>query len=230
MQINQPNRNMKRITIAQITGRAALIIAAAQLFTSVNASAAGYKLADKTGASIAEFRDEIVIIKKEVDATMAALDKIVTTATTDPRKAFKDFDKAVPRIEDAAKKAKKRSEDMKARGQAYFKDWEKELAGVKNEDIRKLAEDRKTKLQASFDSIKTFMEPARDQFNPWLADLKDLQKYLSNDLTIEGVDAAKELIGKTKTEGQAVQQTLDKVIAELNTIVATLTPAKEKKK
>jgi len=59
--------------------------------------------------------------------------------------------------------------------------------------------------------------------------LKDLQTYLSNDLTIEGVDAAKSLIGKTKTEGQAVQQTLDKVIAELNTIVATLTPAKATK-
>ena len=73
------------------------------------------------------------------------------------------------------------------------------------------------------------MEPARDQFNTWLADLKDLQKYLSNDLTIGGIDAAKELIGKTKTEGQGVQQSMDKVIAELNTIVATLTPAKAKK-
>jgi hypothetical protein len=36
-------------------------------------------------------------------------------------------------------------------------------------------------------------------------------------------------INKAKTNGQAVQQTLDKVIAELNTIVATLTPAKAKK-
>ena len=36
-------------------------------------------------------------------------------------------------------------------------------------------------------------------------------------------------IEKTKTKGQAVGQTLDKVIAELNTIEATLTPSKVKK-
>jgi hypothetical protein len=219
--------NRMRNTALCTFGAIAITVVSMNLPTA--AYAAGYKNADKTGASIAEFRDEIVNIKKEVDATVTALDKIVTTATTDPRKAFKEFDKAVPRVDDAAKKAKKRAEDMKARGQAYFKDWEKEMASVSNPEIRKLAEERKAKLQATFDSIRGFMEPARDQFNPWLADLKDLQKCLGNDLTIGGIDAAKELIGKAKTEGRGVQQTMDKVVAELNTVVATLTPAKAKK-
>jgi F0F1-type ATP synthase membrane subunit b/b' len=119
---------------------------------------------------------------------------------------------------------------MKARGKQYFDQWEKDLAGVNDPEIRKLAEERRAKLQAAFGNIKTSMEPARDQFNAWLANLKDLQKYLSQDLTIGGIDAAKELIGKSKKEGAEVQQTLDTVIAELNTVVATITPAKAKKK
>ena len=131
---------MKPFKVNPILALAALSVAAGQLFTAAEASAAGYKMADKTGASIAEFRDEIVNVKKEVDATMVALDKIVTTATTDPRKAFKDFDKAVPRIDDAAKTAKKRAEDMKERGQAYFAQWEKEMAAVNSPEVRKLAE------------------------------------------------------------------------------------------
>ena len=220
---------MKPIKTTPLLAWATLMVAAAQLCAAVSVSAAGYKLADKTGASIAEFRDDIVNVKKEVDATMKALDQIVTTAASDPRKAFKEFDKAVPRVDNAAKDAKKRAEDMKARGQDYFKQWEKELAAVNNPEIRKLAEERKAKLETTFASIKAVMEPARDQFNTWLADLKDLQKYLGNDLTIGGIDAAKDLIGKTRTEGQAVQASLDKVIGELNTIVATITPAKVKK-
>jgi hypothetical protein len=220
---------MKMFKVTPVLALAALVVTAAQLFIASDATAAGYKQADKTGAGIAEFRDEILNVKKEVDATMVALDKIVTTAATDPRKAFKEFDKAVPRVDSAAKKAKKRAEDMKEKGQDYFKQWEKDLASVNNPQIRQLAEERKAKLQGAFGSIKTFMEPARDQFNAWLADLKDLHTYLSNDLTIGGVDAAKELIAKTKNEGQGVQQSMDKVIAELNTIVATLTPAKAKK-
>ena len=208
----------------------AAIGVAGLLFAGPNANAAGYKLADKVGAGIAEFRDEIVDVKKAVDATMAALDKIVADATVDPRKAFKEFDKSVPEIDSSAAKARKRAEDMKERGKKYFDTWEKELASVNDPDIRKLAEERKAKLQAAFGNIKTTMEPARDQFNAWLSPLKDLQKLLSQDLTISGIDAAKELIGKSKKEGMAVQLTLDTVIAELNTVVAAITPAKAKKK
>ena len=206
-----------------------LIAGTALLLTAFQASGAGYKLADKVGASIAEFRDEIVDVKKEVDATLASLDKIVAQATVDPRKAFKEFDKNVPRVDSAAAKAKKRATEMKEKGKDYFDKWEKELADVNDPDIRKLAGERKAKLQTAFANIKTSMEPARDQFVGWLASLKDLQKYLSNDLTINGIDAAKDLIAKNKSGGLAVQQNLDKVIAELNTVVSTITPAKAKK-
>ena len=180
---------MKQIKVTSILQLAVLAFAAAQFSTATPALAAGYKLADKTGESIAEFRDEIVNVKKEVDATMAALGKIVSEAAVNPRNAFKDFDKAVPRVDSAAKKAKKRAEDMKGEGEDYFKKWEKELASVNNPEIRKLAEERKAKLQEVFGNIRGIMEPVRDQFNPWLADLKDLRNYLSNDLTINGIAA-----------------------------------------
>lgn len=194
-----------------------------------SASAAGYKLADKVGAGIADFRDEIVDVKKAVDTTMAALGKIVAEATTDPRKAFKEFDKSVPDIDSAAAKAKKRAGDMKEKGKKYFDTWEKDLGSVNDPEIRKLAEERKAKLQTAFGNIKTTMEPARDQFNAWVSQVKDLQKYLSQDLTISGIDAARELIAKSRKEGAALQQSLDSVIAELNTVVAAITPAKAKK-
>lgn len=207
------------------------LLAALALAAVPNAARAqGYKLADKVGASIAEFRDEIVQVKKESDAALAALDKIVAEATVDPRKAYKEFEKCVPKVDSAAAKARKRAEDMKKEGKTYFDKWEKDLAAVKDPDIRKLAEERKTQLQATFSNIKGFMEPARDQFAPWLSNLKDLQKYLGQDLSIGGIDAAKGQIGKARTEGRAVQETLEKVVGELNSIAATLTPAKAKKK
>ena len=216
-------KSLKHIRILTLIGGTTLLL------TCFQASAAGYKLADKAGASIAEFRNEIVDVKKEVDATLASLDKIVTQAAVDPRKAFKEFDKNIPRIDAAATKAKKRGTEMKEKGKDYFDKWEKELAAVNDPDIRKLADERKTELQAAFANIRSSMEPARDQFNAWLANLKDLQNYLSNDLTIGGIEAAKDLLAKNKSEGLAVQQSLDKVIAELNTVVATITPAKTKK-
>jgi ribosomal protein L9 len=114
---------------------------------------------------------------------------------------------------------------MKAAGQAYFANWEKELAQVKNPEIKQLAAQQRAKLQATFDSIKKVAEPLKEQFDPWLSDLQDLHKYLSNDLTISGVDAAKSLFAKAQKEGFEVQKSMDALVAELNTVAATLTPA-----
>jgi hypothetical protein len=186
----------------------------------------GYKLADKAGAGIAEFSAEIVQGKQAIDATMKALDQIALSASTDPRKAFDQFDKAVSTLESVAAKARKRGAEMQAQGQAYFKQWEEQLTLLQNPEIRKLAETRKAQLQETFSSIRKYSEPLKAQFDPWMSDLKDLRTFLGNDLTIAGVDAAKSLFAKTKSSGAEVQKSMDGLVAELNSIAAALTPAK----
>jgi hypothetical protein len=190
----------------------------------------GYKQADKTGAGIAEFRDEVVNGKKAIDATMKSLSDIAATANTDPRKAFEQYSKDVSNLESTAAKIRKRNQAMQEQGQAYFKKWEQQLAGVSNPEIRSLAEQRKAKLQETFESIRKYSEPLKAQFDPWMSDLKDLQRYLSNDLTIGGVDAAKDLFKNTTSHGLEVQKSMDTLVAELNTVAATITPAKAEAK
>jgi chromosome segregation ATPase len=187
---------------------------------------AGYQKADKTGAGIAEFRTEIVNGKKAVDGTMAALDQIAVKANTDPRSAFENYSKQVANLESVAAKARKRGEAMKQSGQAYFKQWEEQMAQVKDENIRKLAQERKAKLQECFDKIREYTEPLKQQFDPWMQSLKDLQSYLANDLTVNGVAAAKKPFAAAKSDGQKVQKSMDALIEELNDLAATITPAK----
>jgi len=186
----------------------------------------GYKQADKTGAGIAEFRDEIVKGKTAIDATMKSLSDIAASANTDPRAAFTQYSKDVANLESTAATIRKRAQTMRDQGQAYFAQWEKELAEVKDPEIRALAEQRKAKLQETFESIRKYSDPLKAQFDPWMSNLKDLQTYLGNDLTIAGVEAAKSLFAKTTAGGQEVQKSMDALIAELNTIAATITPAK----
>jgi len=212
-------KNIKLITFACLLGGAAVVLTGC-------GTTSGYKQADKTGAGIAEYREEIVNGKKAIDATMKTLSEIAATANTDPRKAYEQYSKSIANLESVAAKVRKRSQNMQAQGQAYFKQWEEQLAQVTNEDIRKLAEQRKAELQKTFEKIRLCAEPLKARFDPWMADLKDLKVYLGNDLTIAGVDAAKSLFTKTTTEGAEVQQAMEDLVAELNTVSATLTPAK----
>jgi hypothetical protein len=212
-------KNAAAITMTVLAASSAILLSGC-------GTTSGYKQADKTGAGIAEFRDEIVNGKKAVDSTMKALSDIAATANTDPRKAYEQYSKEVANLESTAAKIRKRSQSMQAQGQAYFKQWEQEMAQVSNPDVRKLAEERKAKLQSTFESIRKFAEPLKAQFDPWMSDLKDLKVYLGNDLTIAGVDSAKSLFSKTTGEGLEVQKAMDALVAELNTVAATITPAK----
>ena len=213
------NKQPKLIALVTIT-------IAAALFTGCATS--GYQQADKTGAGIAKFREEVAKAKLAVDDTVKSLGQVAVTANTNPREAFKQYSKSLANLESTAAEAKKHAADVKAQGQAYFANWEKQLAELKNPEIRNLAVQQKAKLQAAFDSIKTVSAPLKAQFDPWLSDLQDLQKYLSNDLTISGVAAAKGMFAKTQTEGFEVQKSMDALVAELNTVAATLTPANVK--
>lgn len=199
--------------------------ATATLLTGCGTTA-GYSQADKTGAGIAEFREEIINGKAAIDNTMKALDQIAVSASTDPRNSFEQFAKSMANLESTAASAMKRSQGMKDQGKTYFAQWEKQLSEVKNEEIRNLAMERKAKLQATFDNIKQVAEPLKEKFEPWMSNLKDLQTFLGNDLTIAGVDAVKPLFVKTRAEGIEIQKSMDALVGELNTISAVLTPAK----
>ena len=210
-----------------ITHKLPFLISAlfAASFLSGCGSTSGYKLADKTGQGIADFRDEIVSGKKAVDATMKSLSQITVAASSNPRKAYEQFTKDVANLQSAAEKARKRAQDMRDAGQAYFTQWQQQMAQVQNADIRQLAEKQKAKLQTTFDNIRKLTEPLKTQFDAWMTDLKGLQTYLGNDLTVTGIDAAKDLIGKSESEGMDVQKSLDALIAELNSVAAAVTPA-----
>lgn len=99
---------------------------------------------------------------------------------------------------------------------------------MKNEDIWKLAQEPKAKLQEAFRNIKTAAQDTKQNFPPFLAVLKDLRTALSADLTVQRIDAAKGIFKKTKAHGVEVQQNLDSLVAELNSVVATITAAKSR--
>jgi hypothetical protein len=203
----------------------ALLLASAALVVN-GCKTTGYKQADKTGEGISNFRDEVINVQKAVADSLVALDQLVAQAATDPREAFKNFAKAVGDVESAAKKAKSRADTMRNRGEAYFKEWQDQLQTVANPEIRALAEERREELQKVFSSISDVMQDAKTKFEPFLADLMDLRTFLSTDLTIAGMDAAKDTVGQIRKEGRDVKTAIDKAVEELNKIAALLTPAK----
>lgn len=223
-------KQMMKLNLPKSSCKLTLLTVVASVALLSGCATSGYKNADKTGEGIAEFREEVVNVKKAVDGAMSNLSQTAADAATDPRKAFEKFSKSVDQVDNARVKAGKRAAEMKAAGASYFKQWEKQLANIENPEIRQIAAEREAKLNEQFGKVAPLLEQAKADFDPFLSDLKDLRTYLSNDLTVTGLDAAKGIVKKTRETGTKLQGSIDDLITEMNSIAATLTPAKTGKK
>ena len=172
-----------------------------------------------------EYRQIVVLTMSLVDTAMRSLDEVSVQANRDPRPAYAAFARAVHRLEVDSIKVRAHTQAMRARGDAYFERWEKYLAGVDNEQVRQLAEQHRPELKQSFQQAQAASQQVREVFRPFLSDLQKLRAVLEADPSLLRVDAAKSLMLAAKDKGRQVQQGLDCLLAEMNSMTALLRPA-----
>ena len=79
-------------------------------------------------------------------------------------------------------------------------------------------------MKRSFEQAQLASHQVREGFRPFLSDLQKLRAVLEADPTLAHIDAQKGLILAAKDKGRQVQQGLDRILAELNTMTASLRP------
>jgi hypothetical protein len=172
-----------------------------------------------------EYRQLVVQAMGMVDGTMRAVDEISAQANRDPRSAYQAFANAVHRLEVDSIRVRAHTQAMRARGGAYFEHWEKYLAGVDNEQVRQLAEQHRAELMQSFEQAQQAAQQVRETFRPFLSDVQKLRAVLEADPSLARIDAAKSLILAAQDKGRQVEQALDRLLAEMNSMTALLRPA-----
>jgi hypothetical protein len=119
-----------------------------------------------------------------------------------------------------------RSKAMQARGDAYFDNWEENLARMKDARIRALAEQHHLKLQQDFATIKLNSQKVSEAFKPFLSGLRKIQSRLENDSAAVNTEVVRELFRTTRQDGQQVEHWIREIRDELDSMAALLTPTK----
>jgi hypothetical protein len=171
-----------------------------------------------------EYRKTVVECMSLMEVTLHSLDEISVQARQNPRPAYEAFAKAVHRLEVDSIKVRARTQAMRDRGDAYFEHWQEFLANVNNEEVRRLAEEHQPELKQSFEQVRLASQQVREVFRPFLSDLQKLRAVLEADPSLSRIHAQKSLILAAKDKGRQVQQGLDRILAEMNTMTAMLRP------
>jgi len=168
--------------------------------------------AKATVGSMSQFGLETAKVKDGIDASLKSLDTLAGTRDEDLKTPYQAYAKSVAALEDQAKVVRAQAEDMQAKGDAYFKAWETEAA------TPEMSSERKAQLTEAYAKIKDDTIAARDAFQPFLASLKDVQSYLSLDLSRKGIDSVQDLAKKAKANGDVVKAKIETVIQQTNSV------------
>jgi outer membrane murein-binding lipoprotein Lpp len=172
----------------------------------------GHAKAVKTADRLDHLNAAIDDLRSSVTATSTALTVLITKKDQDPAQAFQQFEDAVHALEGARKRADGRLDGVRAEAEAYFITWKEQAATINDEDLKERSEERRTELSAAVDRVTEAMAPAREKIDTYLASLHDTLKYLSIDLTPQGIASIDGRAKAASKSSKAVNETLGEVL------------------
>jgi hypothetical protein len=178
----------------------------------------GNDKAASTAKSLAKSSKMIEKSNVLIDQTLAVLNDLISNPNPDLRKQFKAFNSSVNNLGSTARNVSSEAEAMKSQGAAYFVTWDKETAMIQNEDIRHRSEAREQEVASNFARISQQYDETRTAFQPFMSDLRDVQKFLGTDLTAGGLAAIKDVAAKATKEAVPLKKSIGKLADEFKSM------------
>jgi hypothetical protein len=181
----------------------------------------------KTSNSIQEVDTEIRKLVVQIDATGSSLDTLVVAQKPDLKKSFDSYSNHLAKLEQEGKRTLKRIDEMKANSKEYFAEWEKQGDTFTNPEIRALSEERRVRLATIYAKVPAAGSGIKGAYLAYLTDLKEIQKFLSTDLTPQGVEAIDPVAKKTLQDRELLKDSLRPVVTALDDIKVELYSGKK---
>jgi hypothetical protein len=183
-----------------------------------------YKNSASTAASLNQASGMINKANTHIDESLADLNDLVANPAPDLRKQFDRFNHALDELGVSSKDIACKDGEMKSQGADYFAKWDKESARIQNEDIRSRSETRRSEVSARFNRIGQQYNETEIAFQPFLSDLRDVQKFLSTDLTAGGLAAIKDSAAKAARDAVPLKESLAKLSEEFRSLGLSMSP------
>jgi hypothetical protein len=168
----------------------------------------GIKRSTQASTTMHTMDSVIKLVVVQLDATGASLDELVKPGQSDVRTAFDLYTGNVSKIETLEKEFAKSADEMEVRGRTYLKEWQRDGNQYKNPQIRDLSEQRHQEIREIYGTIAQNSIGVKEAFKAYVAEAKEIQKYLSNDLTTRGLEAIVPIAGNSVLDGEILKNSI----------------------
>lgn len=212
---------MKMHTFKKIAARMVLV---GLLVGLAGCATSGYRASERTAASLQALATKIEAAGTQMDIAVTELNNLVNNPQPDLRPQYERFAAAARQLQSLSNSVHRADSELLARGQFHFANWDKELALIQNEAIRSSGQARKLELQSRFDAVRNSCLSVLTSFAPVQADLGDVNRFLTADLTTGGLAAIRETANRITQQATPVRQSVGGLTTELRALSLALLP------
>ncbi len=149
-------------------------------------------------------------LQSSISETAQALDGIKQAAKSrsDLKASYGAFDSQYKKLQKQIETLRAQATQMRTRAAEHYKAWQSELSQMGNPKLREKALNRYEEAKEEFDEIIVIADHAKRELEPFLADLRDVNSYLSADLSADAVKSLSNDIWKLGNKSRAVVASL----------------------
>lgn len=182
----------------------------------------GYQRADRAVASMTGLRDELSQGKQQASQTIGTLNELVSAEEGDLRPAYKAFEKDVASLQRSAQSVQGWAGALAQNAATYFDAWGEQIETIQSEDLKLESTKRRSDAMQSYQGIEGPAGNAAAAYEPLLADLRDIQAHLGQDLTAKGTAGTRDFVAKATQDAATLEKKLDGLVAELDRVIAEI--------
>jgi hypothetical protein len=175
----------------------------------------GMDRATKTTNSMQTVEGDYKQASVQIDATRATLEDLIKPDQADMKKAYDAYTANVVKMEKSGKQLETHTEKMRVKGNDYFAEWE---SSYTNPEIRELSERRRIEIREGYGKISEASIGVKGTLKSYLTDIREIQKYLSNDLTPQGIESIRPVAQRALTDGDNLKETVKPVLAAIDRV------------
>ncbi|MCU0915093.1 MAG: DUF2959 family protein [Planctomycetes bacterium] len=180
----------------------------------------------RTVTSMERTRAELARAQVQVDDVLAAMSQLTVVPLEGLRPAFKAFTSQVSQTVSQAEAARRRADAMRGRWREYIESWEVEIDRLSSPELQAKGAERRQTVRENYGRLRDVARALDDAYQPFLRQLRDIQRALSLDLTPEGVRAAQSTVDLARKSGGDVRARITDFIAEIDRVMAVSPPGK----
>jgi len=167
-----------------------------------------------------------------INGVLAALNQLTFKSEGDLRKQYDVFVSAIGKLQKSNENLAAKVADVRSAAAAYSQNWSNQLASIQSGELRTRSAERMNVVAAQIKGVDDSYLGVKNALSPFMADVRDVQTYLGNDLTAGGISTVKDVVSKTKADAVPLRDSIKQLqssFGNLATALSPVLPAPEKK-